>query len=338
MPLENETDSNESSGEFNLYDAADELISNEAEAGSTQVAQAEGQPATDPKETVSDEQRAADILNGKIEVAPKPEIDQALLEKINGIGAIHNGLPIKVDSPDQLKELLQKGFDYTKKTMAHSEEVKLKQEEFAKVENSFKEREAVYAQKEQELHSVSFQNQIVNSMVDKWQTSDPELYEYIQKAFQNEISEFNKSAPLIAQYENKFKQFEDKFAQLEQGKQKEELGSIKQSWEKGLSELQTQKGARLKELGVVPNWEKVKEVWGADATGNMTHEQALLAVHGADMIKAAESQLKSLQTKNKVQSQRIGRGGVGQRQTASATSAVKGDGYLSFLREAAEAY
>lgn len=337
MSFENESESEGTSSEFNLYEAADELIGNEAQADSTQAASADGQPATDPKETASDEQRAADILNGKTEEAPRAEIDQALLEKINSIGAIHNGLPIKVDSPDQLKELLQKGFDYTKKTMSHAEEVRLKQEEFAKIESGFKERETAYAQKEQELQAVSFQNNIVNSMVDKWQTSDPELYAYIQQAFQNEINEYNKSAPLIAQYENKFKQFEDKFAQLEQGKQKEELGSIKESWEKGLADLQTQKGARLKELGIVPNWEKVKEVWGSDATGKMTHEQALLAVHGADMIKMAESQLKTLQSKTKVQSQKLGRSGVGQRQTASVTNAVKGDGYLGFLRAEMEA-
>lgn len=324
--------------EFNLHEAADELLSNEAETGSTQAAPAEGQSATNPETTVSDEQRAADILNGKTEVKPV-EVNQALIDQINGIGAIHNGLPIKVDSPDQLKELLQKGFDYTKKTMAHAEESRLKQEEFAKIESGFKERETAYAQKEQELQSVSFQNQVVNSMVDKWQTSDPELYAYIQQQFQNEINEFNKSQPIIAQYESKFKQFEDKFAQLEQGKQQAELGDIKTSWEKGLADLQTQRGARLKELGIVPNWDKVKEVYASDASNKMTHEQALLAVHGADMIKMAESQLKALQSKAKVQSQKLGRSGVGYRQTAEATVSAKAAGdYRSIIDQLANQY
>jgi hypothetical protein len=324
--------------EFNLHDAADELLSDEAQTESTQAAPTEGQLATDPANPVSEEQRAQDILDGKV-VEEKPgAINPDLINQINSIGAIHNGLPIKVDSPEQLKELLQKGFDYTKKTMAHAEESRLKQEEFAKIENSFKEKETVIAQKEQELHAVSFQNNIVNSMVDKWKTADPELYAYIQQAFQNEISEFNKNQPLIAQYENKFKQFEEKFSQLEQGKQQEQLGSIKQSWETGLAELQTQRGARLKELGIVPNWDKVKEVWGADATGKMSHEQALLAVHGADMIKLAESQVKTLQSKNKVQSQKLGRSGVGYRQAAGPAVAVKNGDIMSMLRAEAEKF
>lgn len=320
--------------EFNLYEAAEELTNDGADSETTQVAQTEGQSETNPNETVSEEQRALDILNGKVAEESKPEVNQALIDQINAIGAIHNGLPIKVDSPDQLKELLQKGFDYTKKTMAHAEEARLKQEEFAKIESSFKEREAAYAQKEQELHSVSFQNQIVNSMVDKWQTSDPELYAYIQKAFQDEINEFNKQQPIIAQYEGKFKQLEDRFAQIEQGKQKEQLGSIKESWEKGLSELQTLRGPKLKELGIVPNWDKVKEIWSADATGNMTHEQALLAVHGSDMIKMAESKLKTIQSKADVQAKKLGRSGVGYRQTAKADISAKSVGdYMSILRQ-----
>lgn len=328
----------ETTGEFNLHEAAEELIASDSEttSDSTLSTSTEGQAGKTPNETVSDEQRASDILNGKI-VDEKPiEVNQALIDQINSIGAIHNGLPIKVDSPDQLKELLQKGFDYTKKTMAHAEESRLKQEEFAKIENSFKERETVFAQKEQGLQEVSFRDHLVNEMVAEWEKSDPELHAYIQQAFQNKISEYNKNQPLIAQYENKFKQFEDKFAQLEQGKQQSELGSIKQNWETGLAELQTQRGARLKELGIVPNWEKVKEVYASDATNKMTHEQALLAVHGADMIKMAESQLKTLQTKNKIQSQKLGRGGVGQRQSGGATTAVKGDDMMSFLRTEAD--
>lgn len=320
--------------EFNLHEAADELISNEAQSDSTQAAPVDGQPETAPKETISDEQRAADILNGKVAEEKPAEINQALIDQINAIGAIHNGLPIKVDSPEQLKELLQKGFDYTKKTMAHAEEARLKQEEFAKIESGFKEREATYAQKEQGLHEVSFMNNIVNTMVDKWATTDPELHAYIQAEFQKEIQEYNKSQPIIAQYEGKFKQLEDKFAQLEQGKQQSELGDIKKNWETGLADLQTQRGARLKELGIVPNWEKVKEVYASDASSKMTHEQALLAVHGADMIKMAESQLKTLQSKNKVQSQKLGRSGVGYRQTAGATIAAKEAGdYMSILRQ-----
>lgn len=322
--------------EFNLHDAADELISNEAATESTQAAPMEGQPATDPEETISDEQRAQDILDGKIVEEKPAEINQALIDQINSIGAIHNGLPIKVDSPDQLKELLQKGFDYTKKTMAHAEESRLKQEEFAKIENSFKEKETAFAQKEQQLQTTVYTNQMMSAIIGKMQTEDPELFQHLDMLFRKEEDAYNKQAPFKAEFEGKFNSLQQEIQGLKGQKQQEELGSIKQNWESGLAQLQTQRGARLKELGIVPNWDKVKEVYASDASNKMTHEQALLAVHGADMIKMTESQLKTLQSKNKVQSQKLGRGGAGQRQAGGATTAVKGDGYLSFLRTEAD--
>ncbi len=322
--------------EFNLHDAADELISNEAQAESTPAAPAEGQPATDPANTVSEEQRAQDILNGKIVEEKPAEINQALIDQINSIGAIHNGLPIKVDSPDQLKELLQKGFDYTKKTMAHAEESRLKQEEFAKIESGFKEREAAYAQKEQQLQTTVFTNQMMSAIIGKMQTEDPELFQHLDMLYRKEEESYNKQAPFKAEFEGKFNSLQQEIQGLKGQKQQEELGSIKQNWESGLAELQTQRGARLKELGIVPNWGKVKEVYASDASNKMTHEQALLAVHGADMIKMAESQLKTLQLKNKTQSQKLGRGGVGQRQSGNSTTAVKGDDMMTFLRTEAD--
>jgi hypothetical protein len=320
--------------EFNLHEAAEELIASDSGAatGSTQGSASEGQLETDPAKTEATQLSAEDVLNGKVGEVTPPVVDAALLESVNKLGAIHNGMPIKVDTPEQLKEILQKGFDYTKKTMTLAEEGKVKQEEWAEKENSFKERDATYAQKEQGLQEVSFQNNIVNSMVDKWKTSDPELYNYIQAQFQSEIAEFQKSQPIIAQYENRFKQLDEKLSQFEQGKQQETLGSIKQSWEKELGELQTARAPRLKELGIVPNWDKVKEVYAADASNTMTAEKALLAVHGADMIKMAESQIKALQAKSKVQGHKLGRGGVGYSQKASATVDVKGGDIMSYLR------
>lgn len=325
-----ENEGTESTGEFNLHEAAEELISNDAQAASTPNVQTEGQPEKTPSEPVSDEQRAMDILNGKETATESKEAQptsNALLEQVNALGMIHNGQSVKLETPEQLKEIIQKGYDYTKKTMAHAEEVKHWQEQSAK-------REEVYQQKEQELHATTFQNSIVNQMVDKWAESDPELYNYIQAAFQKEVAEYQKNQPIIAQYEGKFKELENKFSQLEQGKQQSALDSIKGTWEKEVNELQTNRSARLKQLGIVPNWEKVKEVYASDASNTMTAEKALLAVHGADMIKAIESEASRLKKANAFHSSKNGRGGVSSSHKGSETiSAPIGD-YMSILRQA----
>jgi hypothetical protein len=336
--LTNENETEVSEPVFNLRDAADELISDETNQASPENSAKSGQSQSEnPDNNLSDVDKAKALLN---EQATPVEgvVDPKILEEINRIGAIHSGNPIKIESIDQLKELVQKGFDYTKKTMAHSEEVKAKQEEFAKTEAAFTERSKGLEEKEVELHGVSFQNQVINSMVDKWQTSDPELFAYIQQEYQREIGDYEKNQPIIAQYENKFKELENRFAQLETGKQKEEMGSIKQSWEAGIAELQTARGPKMKELGVVPNWDKVKDVWSADASGKMTHEEAFLAVHAADILKANDALIKKLQAQAKVQSSAANRNGIAHRQSGNATTAIQNGRIGDFLRQEAANY
>lgn len=333
--MEEVSTESESTGEFNLHEAAEELLSNEAQADSTQAKSTDGQPETAPKETVSDEQRAQDILDGK-EVAVennkevKPGENNALLEQVNALKMAWNGQPIKLETPEQVAEMIQKGFDYTKKTMAHAEEVKQWQEQSAKMQET-------YQQREQELHGTSFKNNIVDTMVDKWRESDPDLYNYIQDAFQREIAEFQKNQPIIAQYEGKFKELENKFAELEQGKQKETLEGIKGTWEKELGELQSNRAAKLKQLGITPDWEKVKAIWSSDNSNTMTAEKALLAVHGAEMIKAAESEMSRLKKANAAYSSKNGRGGVSSSHKGNETISAKSMGdYMSILRQEAD--
>lgn len=324
------------SGEFNLIESANELIAadSEANAESTQSTQSEGQGESTPAQTEGEKELSPEEILNQVG-NEKEEVNPELLNLVNGLNAIHNGLPIKVDSPEQLKELLQKGFDYTKKTMALAEESRIKQEEFSKKEIEFKEKESYFVQKEQEIQNTVFENKIMENLLLKWQTDDPELFNYLASSYQKEIAQHELQKPIISKYENQFKQLNDKFAQLEKGKQQEELGSIKQSWEKDLNETQSKHAASLAKLGVTPDWEKVKASWMADSTNKMTVEQALYAVHGQDIAKANHSYQKLLATKNKTQTKMLNRTGVGNAQKANTTlKAVKAGDYESILREA----
>lgn len=327
--------SEESTGEFNLMEAAAELTSEEGtSAESTQETFSEGQAETTPNETENEGMSAKDILE-KLGSEKEEEASPELIAQINALGAIHNGMPISVNSPEQLKELLQKGFDYTKKTMAHAEEVRAKQEEFSKIEAQFKEKETALAQKEQQLEQVTYTNSILSSIVAKIQAEDPELFEHLDRLYRMEEDAYHKQMPFKKQFEGEVNSLRQEIQGLKGQKQQEELSSIKQSWEKDLADVQAKQAPALAKLGVKPDWEKVKQAWTADVTNKMTVEEALYAVHGKDIMKANESYQKMLATKNKTQSKLLGRTGVGQgSSSAKETIKVQPGNYEEILRQA----
>lgn len=330
--------SEESTGEFNLMEAAAELTGESGtSADSTHETSLEGQPAMDPENASNEEVSAKDILKQITEEKPA-EVDQALIDQINAIGAIHNGLPITVNSPEQLKELLQKGFDYTKKTMTHAEEVRAKQEEFSKFEAQYKEKETALAQKEQAIQQEVFMNTHMKSILGRMQAEDPELFAHLDLLYRREEEAYQKQMPFKNEFESKFNSLHQEIQGLKGQKHQEELGSIKQNWEKELGEVQGKTAAALAKIGVKPDWEKVKAAWTADATNNLSVEDALFAVHGKDIMKANESRQKLLETKNKTQSKILGRTSVGGAQKGAEKIVAKVGDYESILRQAANQF
>ena len=109
--------------EFNLMDAANELTSedNSTEPSSEVATESvddsrpdEGSLETRPQEE-GEEIDALKMLNDeKDDGASKFD-----LESINALGAVHNGTPVNVESPEQLKDLIEMGTDYRYKTMSY---------------------------------------------------------------------------------------------------------------------------------------------------------------------------------------------------------------------------
>lgn len=329
---------NESTGEFNIHEAANEILAQgEPRAESTSEAPVEGQPenGSQEKPTESKEASPEEILKQVAEQKESPEQFAEILKGINQLGMIRNGLPINIESMDQAKELIQKGFDYTQKTMEHAEFVKAKEAEFQQKEAQYKEVESKLAQKEQHMESALFQNQILGTILGRMQSEDPELFAHLDSLYQKEEGVYQAQRPLQAKFEGELKQLKDQIQSIHGQKHSEELGKIKQGWEKELSEVQTKSAAPLAKLGVKVDWNKVKEAWTADASNTMTVEQALYAVHGKDIVSANESHKKLLETKAKTQSAMLNRTGVGagQRGKEETIKAPVGD-YESILRAA----
>jgi hypothetical protein len=330
--------SEESTGEFNLMAAAAELTTESGtESAPSTETQVEGQSEGNPEQTTSEEADPREIL--KQLAAEKPqEFDSAFLENLKALGAIHNGAPIEVKTPAELKELIQKGMDYTKKTMSHADEVRLKTEEFAKNETVFKEREAALVQKEQEIQNVVQENKLLENLLLDWKTNDPELFNFIANAYQQKQNALELQKPVIAQYENKFKELNDRFSQIEQERVQEKKEGVRQGWAKELSALQSEQAASLAKLGIVPDWEKVQKVWGADILSQMTAENALYAVHGKEITLANKSYQNLLATRNKSQASKLGRTSIAGTQKGTASVKAQPGDYESLLRQYADQY
>jgi hypothetical protein len=338
--------------EFNLMEAASELTGSEGEGSSegangnaAQNADASsGQSSSEEpakSETSNSELTPEDALKAALEDKGKEKEDlSGLLDGINKLGAIHNGMPIKVDSPETLKELLQKGFDYTKKTMALAEEGRVKQEEFAKLENEWKQKSEAIAKQEAQLQTTIQENRIMESIVTKMQTDDPELFEHIKKLYQAEVREFERHSPLISKYENELSEIKKQIGEVKGLKAKEELDGIKKGWEKELSETQLKVAPALLKLGVKVDWNKIKEAWAADAQGKLSVEQALYSVYGKEIVGASQSQNKLLATKNKTQEKLLGRTAIGSGHQGSETTVKtkRAGDYEDILRQASEQF
>lgn len=329
---------NENAGEFNIHEAAEEIIAqgDSTTASTDDSSLSEGQSNQDSQKTGEEKELSPEeILNQVAQEQADPEALKDLLEKINAMGAVHAGMPIKVDTPEKLKQLLEMGAGFYAKTEAHANDVKAKTEEFTKMETQLKEREGQLAQKEQEIQQAVFENNIMEEMLLEWQNSDPELFKYLSQAYQQKVMAHERNRPLQQKYEGELKQLKTEIQNIKGQKQNEELNSVKQVWEKELSEVQSRHAASLGKLGVKANWDKVKEAWAADASGNMTVEQAFNAVHGEDIRKAFASYNNLLKTKNKSNQALLGRTGVGAGQKGGEEKIKAGVGdYESILRQA----
>lgn len=330
--------SDESTGEFNIYEAAEEVI-------------AEGDPETDATDDSSSSDGQADGLQEKTEevkeLSPEeilkqvadqkesPEQFAEVLKLVNQLGAIGNGVPINVESPEQLKKLLEMGAGFYGKTEEHANLVKAKEAEFLQKETHLKEYESGLAQKEQEVEEVKYTQQILSSLFTKLQANDPELYAHLDSLYSGEENVFKSNASTHKKFEGEIKQLKDQIQNIHGEKKQQELGQIKQGWQKELTEVQTKHAAPLSKLGVKVDWKKVEDAWQADASNTISVEQALYAVHGKDIVAANESHKKLLETKNKTQSKLLHRSvvGSGAKGGEETIKASPGD-YSSILAEA----
>jgi len=255
-----------------------------------------------------------------------------LVEMVNSLGPIHDGLPFEVKDQDHLKELLQKGYDYTRKTQSFAEERKSETEAFEKEREQFNAQVSELENQKQEFEQTLNEYELFRLTLGQLQSEDPETFDYLQQLFDKQASVYNAptSHPAFVKMQNKLSEFESKFAKQKESEQNEKFDEIRQSWEDGLKETQSKLGAKLRALKVPANWGKVQQIWQRDQSGEMSVEQALYAAHGKEITEALNRQKQLATTK----AQSAARQGPPARETVSRDEQTKSkinDGYLDHL-------
>lgn len=219
------------------------------------------------------------------------------IKAINSLGAVWKNQPIEVKDQKELVDYIQKGFDYTRKSMERAELEKQKEAEYAERETKWKQREEAFEGEKQKYQQQLHTFNMLDRVFRKLERTDPDMAD----AFANLLREENESAnahnPVIEALNAKTGQLEKTLQEIRAEREAEKVAGVRQGYEKEKSEVQSKFASVLNQLGVNPVWDKVDDVWKSDLSQKMTYEQALYSVYGKDITTAYESKTKLQQAK-----------------------------------------
>lgn len=279
----------------------------------------------------------SDSLESKLDSLEVGEGDAStLLDQINGLGMLRDGLPLELESEDQIREAIMKGMDYTFKTQEFANERKEIEAHLEEQTTALEQRISEFEQERAAHYETLQENQIFGNILEQVKVNYPEVFQEIQLAFQQSMAMYKNAVnnPVLSQYNQKIQNLEKQLEGFQNNTVQTEATKIKTEWEDGLKQLQTDWGPKLRKLGIKMNAKEIQNVWQSDLSKKMTHKQALLAVHGEQLAKALESQQKLEKTKT-TSSMRHGGAQPGKTERKSM---FKGDEYLNAVMDIAKAH
>jgi hypothetical protein len=214
---------------------------------------------------------------------------------------LKRGDELKSVGYQEMKELAQKGWDYTKKTQEHAEVVKefetvaqQKEQEISNALESFKKQTQEHEQILDEYNRMEYAFEIMKE-------KDPDLLEQITEYAKIATRELNN--PVNRHLKTQISKLEQRLQEVSQSATQRETVEknqyIAKSFNDDLSKVKTSYDNTFKKIGITPDWEKVKGAWIAGEKQNTTVEQAVFQVYGPDIAKLYESKLKVAAVENK---------------------------------------
>lgn len=257
--------------------------------------------ATEEKEEAPEEQTTEEVESNESE-SEAEEVYQIM----------HKG-EIKELSISELKELAQKGYDYTQKTQLVSEDRTALDDEVKLFEAEQEKVTAQLMQERQELDETYKIKAHWDSTIDTIEREEPELYEKIQDYFNSTVKTFTN--PVI---NSELKAMREEIAQMRQANQQTEDVKTRTGFEADLKKVIDENGPRLSKMGIQLNGDKIQEAW---IQSGGTVKEAMMQVYGSDITKAYESKLKLQSVKTKTKTKKQGKQLGGMRKAGRSSEA-----------------
>jgi len=263
------------------------------------------------KEVESDASEEESQGSEETQVAGQATDEKSYLEWVNSLGAVHNENPLKVESSEQIKELLQKGHDYTQKTQSLSEERKAWDSERSNTEKELNSASEEF-NKGVQAHQAQLQElQQWTFALKELEQSAPDLFEEVQRVYQGTVKQF--SNPVLDQ---QLAAIRAELAETKKGLSERENKLIVDSFESEMTKLAPLEQS-FKELGITINKDEVKKKWAA--TG-LPVEEVIGTIYGVKAMQAQASKAKVNQTQQKVAAKTTG--GAGSSRTGTKVKAI----------------
>lgn len=242
---------------------------------------------------VAGDEGAEDVSHGsdKDDQGSQKTEENNWLERVNNLGAIHNEQPVKIESAEQLKELIQKGHDYTSKTQSLSEDRKAFESEKSQATEQFEKAVAEFNQTQSQLEGQIRELQQWTIALDQLKENAPDIHEEVARAFKETERHF-KNPVLDQQLSAVNKRLEEAEKKLASREDKVILDSFESDWKAMAATEQS-----LKELGITIDKDKVKARW---AETGMSPEEVVGSMYFKQIAQAKASKQKVEATQQKV--------------------------------------
>jgi hypothetical protein len=181
--------------------------------------------------------------------------EKSFIERINSLGMIHAENPLKVESIDEVKNLVQMGKDYTVKTQALSEERKVFETERDAAQNELNQAIDSFNQQYKELEGQIQELQQWQFALKELEAKDPDLFSEVQRTY-SEIGNRFKN-PIV---EQQLAAMRAELAETKKGLAQRESKAVVDEFERDKAAMSATEQS-MKELGVNVDWNKVKAEW-----------------------------------------------------------------------------
>lgn len=260
----------------------------------------------------------------------KGEGEGDLLNQINSLGLVRDGLPLEFNDVEDIKNALNQYAEGRAFQEEYDQKFNQMTQEFQGKEAKFNEQLQAFEQEKAGLANVQREYEIFSHVLNSLKETDEDVYNELAEAFQKQAQAFDQTQnnPMVQAIMGEFKSLREEIASLKNGNVTQENEKLNEQWSQGLGEVQKTYAAKMRSLGVVPKWDAVKKLWSQTDDKAFDVKKAFFAVHGEDIQKALAAKNKKTETKMKSDA-RLGKQFDGGTRQAEPSRSVRRADYLN---------